>query len=98
MKIIRIFGLVVLCALFWAGGYYLGNQQNEVTVQDAKEKLQEYCILQYQAETNEMFVIVEDSSIPDLYKNLGVLEEHYNNLRVMHISQLGSKILNGEMP
>lgn len=69
------------------GSYYLGKQHSYIALDDAKENLLEYCTLQVSKNNDSIYVIVH-SDMEYFYKNIAVMEEHYDEVIVLHVSQL----------
>lgn len=65
----------------------INNTDCFISPSQATHELSSGCTLEYDNEEDILFIIVDDYKKKDFYKYIGVLEDHYNRIVVVHASQ-----------
>lgn len=83
----KVIILIVFVVASFTAGYYI-RKSTLISPDEAKTELLKGCKLEYNSEYDILYVIVNNYGNKDFYKNLGMLEDHYTKVIVLHISQI----------
>jgi hypothetical protein len=78
----------VAAAFLYLGMTIQKRNSPEMTVEEATHWLVEYCTIEYNQSQETLYIIVNETPDLGFYKRVGVLEEHYVNIVLLHVSEI----------